>query len=149
MPHSIYSSSASAPCRIDWHPSRWLAGALVAIGILAALSVLGSEIPRISGLPIAVLAILDGFHLSRASLRSPPRMLVWPIGGAPLLDGKTLDEPQLHWRGPMAFLRWRDEKGRIQRLAWWPDTLPSAARRELRVAAAEAFAASQVASMAP
>jgi toxin CptA len=149
MSHSVYSSSASAPCRIDWRPSRWLAGALVAIGILAALSVLESEIPRIPAWPIAVLAILDGFHLSRVSLRSLPRTLVWPIGGAPLLDGMTLYEPQLHWRGPMAFLRWRDEAGRMRRLAWWPDTLPSAARRELRVAAAEAIPASSGASMAP
>ena len=149
MPHSIYSSGASAPCRIDWHPSRWLAGALVAIGILAALSVLESEVPRIAAWPVAVVAILDGILLSRASLRSRPRTLVWPIGGAPLLDGMTLFEPRLHWRGPIAFLCWRDETGRMQRLAWWPDTLPSAARRELRLAAAEAIAASPAASMAP
>jgi len=149
MPHSIYSSSASAPCRIDWHPSRWLAGTLVVIGLLAALSVLESEIPRIPAWAIAVLAILDGFRLSRAALGSPPRTLVWPIGGAPVLDGVTLHEPHLHWRGPMAFLRWRNETGRMHRLVWWPDTLPSAARRELRLAAAEAIAASPAASMAP
>jgi len=29
MPHSIRSSSASAPCRLDWRPSRWLAERLL------------------------------------------------------------------------------------------------------------------------
>ncbi|MFL6593328.1 MAG: hypothetical protein ACJ8GK_11565 [Luteimonas sp.] len=76
-------------------------------------------------------------------------MLVWPIGGAPILDDMTLYEPHLHWRGPMAFLRWRGADGGRHRLAWWPDTLPPAGRRELRLAAAEAVAASQAASMAP
>jgi toxin CptA len=149
MTHSIYSSSACAPCRLDWRPSRWGAGALVAIGALAALSVLESEVPRIAAWPVAVMAILDGILLSRITLRSRPRTLVWPIGGTPLLDGIALSEPHLHWRGPMAFLRWRGEQGRMHRLAWWPDTLPSSARRELRLAAAEAIAASPAASMAP
>jgi len=101
------------------------------------------------GWPLALIAAFEGMRLSRASLRSRSRTLVWPMGGAPVLDGMTLDEPHLHWRGPMAFLRWRDEAGRLHRLAWWPDTLPSAARRELRMAAAEAADASPAASMAP
>jgi toxin CptA len=55
----------------------------------------------------------------------------------------------LQWRGPLAFLRWRDSDGRMHRLAWWPDVLPVAARRELRLAALDGAGAVPAASMAP
>lgn len=40
-----------------------------------------------------------------------------------MVDGLPVDALDLHWRGPLAFLRYRDATGRRQRLAWWPDTL--------------------------
>ena len=40
----------------------------------------------------------------------------------------------LHWRGPLAFMRFRGSDGGIRHLGWWPDTLDARARRELRLA---------------
>ena len=57
-----------------------------------------------------------------------------PAGaGRALLDGVPLADAALAWRGPLAFLRWRDAAGRRGRLAWWPDTLPPAERRVLKL----------------
>ena len=50
------------------------------------------------------------------------------------LDGVTLDQAALEWRGPLALLRYRDRDGRHRRRIWWPDTLDAAGRRELRLA---------------
>lgn len=77
-------------------------------------------------------------------------MFVFASNDAPiLLDGAVIDDVKVTWRGPLAFVRWRDPSGRIRRLAWWPDTLPPAARRELRLAAPGGEAAPRTASMAP
>lgn len=149
MPHSIRSSSASAPCRLDWRPSRWLAIALCLLGVLAGLSLLASEMPATAAWPLALLAVGEGIRLARGTMRSPRRILVWPYDGMPTLDGVALNAAELHWRGPLAFLRWRDAGGRVQRLTWWPDVLPAAARRELRLAALESSGAAVAASMAP
>jgi toxin CptA len=65
------------------------------------------------------------------------------------LDGQPIDNVRLQWRGPLAFLFWRDRQGRPQRLSWWPDTLPAASRRELRLAASCLEAARSHRQMAP
>jgi toxin CptA len=116
---------------------------------MAAWSVLASELPPAAAWPLALLAVGEGSRLARGTLRSPPRTLVWPLDGMPTLDGVALREPELHWRGPLAFLRWRDAGGRVRRLTLWPDVLPAAARRELRLAALEGSGAAPAASMAP
>jgi len=122
---------------------------LCLLGVLAALSLLASEMPTVAAWPLALLAVGEGIRVARGTMRSPRRALVWPFDGAPTLDGVALHEPELHWRGPLAFLRWRDASGRMQRLTWWPDVLPASARRELRLAALEGSGAAVVASMAP
>ena len=77
-------------------------------------------------------------------------MFVFAGEGAPvLLDGDPVADVAVAWRGSLAFVRWRGENGRIHRLGWWPDTLPSARRRELRLAAPAPAAAPDAASMAP
>jgi toxin CptA len=122
---------------------------LCLLGVMAAWSVLASELPPAAAWPLAFLAAGEGIRLARGTLGSPPRTLVWPFDGMPTLDGVALREPELHWRGPLAFLRWRDAGGRVRRLTWWPDILPAAARRELRLAALEGSGAAPAASMAP
>ena len=54
----------------------------------------------------------------------------------------------VRWRGPLAFLRRRDPDGRVQRLVFWPDTLPVAARRELKLAMQRRESAAGSTSMA-
>ncbi|KRA74213.1 hypothetical protein ASD78_11990 [Lysobacter sp. Root667] len=133
MPSSTRSSNASAPCRLEWRPSRRLAAALVLIGALAAWATLASELP----LPLAVLfaaaALSYSAWLARRELRSRPQWMV-VAADAVRLDGVALDQATLEWRGPLALLRYRDGDGRPRQRIWWPDTLDAAGRRELRLA---------------
>ncbi len=96
-----------------------------------------------------MIAMGDGLWLAHRERRRPPRQLVWPMEGPPLLDESVLRDAQLQWRGPLAFLHWRDGEGRLQHLAWWPDTLSKRSRRELRLAAAGSSATRPDTSMAP
>ncbi len=123
--------------------------ALLALGAFAAISVVISEMPRSFAWPLALVAAGYGTWLARRESHRPPHQLVWPIDGSPLLDGLALHDAHLHWRGPLAFLRWRDGEGHLQHLAWWPDTLPPRSRRELRLAAASSVGTRPAASMAP
>ncbi|HVR82497.1 MAG TPA: hypothetical protein VHF02_10520 [Luteimonas sp.] len=150
MPHSTHSSSRSVPCRLEWRPSRWLIAALCALGVLAAMSVIASEMPRWWALPLALAMLVYGAQLARLEASRALRSLVWPVDGSPVvLDGRAIDAVAVQWRGPLAFLRWRDADGRVMRLHWWPDTLPAALRRELRLAAQRHAASRPDASMAP
>ena len=65
------------------------------------------------------------------------------------VDGEPMHEAHLQWRGPLAFLAWRDAAGRHGHLAWWPDTLDTGARRELRLAAEGLAVSARGAAMAP
>jgi toxin CptA len=133
-----------------WRPSRWLLAALLAMTPLAILSVLASEMPRVAAWPLALATLVYGGWLAYRERSRPLRELVFPGNGAPVLvDGVPITEVVLQWRGPLAFLRWRDGKGCRHRLLWWPDTLPAAARRELRLAAPDREAARGRPSMAP
>src|SRR5690606_22364190 len=104
------------------------------------------EMPRTAAWPLAVLAGAWGLHDALREWRLPAR--VFELGpGSPgaSLDGRPLASAVLRWRGPLAFLYWRDESGQGGWLAWWPDTLPVAERRALRVAATAAPATGVVA----
>ncbi|GAA5074916.1 hypothetical protein [Lysobacter panacisoli] len=134
MPNSLRSSNASAPCRLEWRPSRWLIVALFALGILAALAVLTCEMPMPCAIPLAIGAIGQGIWSARREARRPRYWLVIAPTGQATLDGQALAAWSVQWRGPLAFLRYREASGQRGRLCWWPDTLPSPARRELRLA---------------
>jgi len=148
MPNSPHSSSASATCRIEWRPSRVLCGALIALGLLADLSLLASDLPPACVWPAALVAPAWGFWLARRERRRAPIRLTWRADGVLFVDGERVERPRLQWRGPLAFLDWR-ESGKARRLAWLPDTLPAAGRRELRLAAMTAEAARRQARVAP
>ena len=122
---------------------------LTSLGVLAAFSVIASEMPRLFAWPLALMAASDAAWLVRRESMRPPHQLVWPIDGTPLLDALALQDAQLQWRGPFAFLRWRDGERHLRHLAWWPDTLPPRLRRELRLAAASCVGTRPAGSMAP
>jgi len=155
------SSPASAACRpdpcrpgsrrFDWRPSRWLLAALLILSLLAPLSVLGSDLPRRLSWPLAIAAAGWGLRLARREAGRAPRRLVLsdPETGTDTLDGQPLARCEIAWRGPLAFLHAVDREGRRQRLAWWPDTLPAARRRELRLAVAARNASRRDRPMAP
>jgi toxin CptA len=133
------SCNASPTCRIEWRPSRLRAVCVVAIGLLAALACAASALPPAWAAIAGLGWVLAGLRRARIELASPPGMLAWPGGDAPALwaaDGAEipLEGVNVRWRGPLATLDARDPAGKLRRLAWWPDTLPPASRRALRLA---------------
>ena len=149
MPNSPHSSSASATCRIEWRPSRVLSGALIVLGLLAGLSLLASDLPSAFAWPAALITTVWGVWLARCESRREPIRLCWRGDGVLLVEDERAERAELQWRGPLAFLAWRDAAGRCRRLAGWPDTLSAACRRELRLAAMAAEAARRQARVAP
>jgi toxin CptA len=123
--------------------------ALGTIGLLGALAIFGSEMPRLLAWPLAVGTVGRGAWLAHRESQRSRCQLVWPMDAEPMIDGHVLQQAQLQWRGPLAFLRWRDDEGLLRYFAWWPDTLPARARRELRLAAASRSSTRPRASMAP
>ncbi|MGV8943882.1 hypothetical protein [Thermomonas sp.] len=117
--------------------------------LFAPFSLLMSDLPRAWAWPLALLVAAYGVFDARRQGRLQPCALVIPIGrGQPSCDGQPMLALNIEWRGPLAFLRWRDAEGRIRRLVFWPDTLPLASRRELRLAAMRMEPARQPTSMA-
>ena len=117
--------------------------------MLAAISVLACEMPRIVAWPLAFAALAHGEASARRVRRQAPRQLSWAPGGRPHLDGQRLDDAEVHWRGPLAFLIGRTAQEGVVRLAWWPDTLPADARRELRLVASVPTDPASTRSVAP
>jgi len=150
MSNSPHWSSASAPCRFELRPSRWLIAALCLLAALAATSLLASDLPGQVAYPLAVIALGYGAWLAyRESRRRPREVLIRDAGTVVEIGGERVDDFQVDWRGVLAFVRWRDGRGRAHRLVWWPDTLSAASRRELRLAAPVETSPRDPASMAP
>jgi toxin CptA len=141
MPKWPASSNASSGCRIEWRPSRWLGLALIALGALAATALCLSALPVPVRPWAALLALLHGLRLARREMQRPVWTLEWAGGDSPARrlgpwGEQTWSGVRVLFRGPMATLTGRDAGGRRRREVWWPDTLPAAARRQLRLAAA-------------
>ena len=82
------------------------------LGVLAAVALVNCGLPRTVAWPVAVLAAGRGLAQARRGLRQPARRLRVPLPPAAAdVDGSA-----------------------IQALLFWPDTLPRARRRELRLA---------------
>jgi len=149
MSKSRRSSIASVPCRLEWRPSRQLGAALWLLALLAPFCVLASDLPPDWAWPLAVLAGLVGIRDAWRYRRQPARRLTIPSGrGAPTCDAERIERLLVHWRGPLAFLCWRDGDGRSRRLVFAPDILPAPARRELKLALQRREAAAGSPSMA-
>lgn len=138
-----------APFRIEWCQSRWTRVMLWSLALLAPFSLLMSDLPRAWAWPLAISTALFGVFDARRHGRQQPCALVIPIGrGQPTCDGQPMQALEVAWRGSLAFLRWRDPDGHVRRLVFWPDTLPSTSRRELRLAAMRVEPAPKAASVA-
>jgi toxin CptA len=149
MSKSRRSSIAFAPCRLEWRPSRQLGAAHWLLAKLAPFCVLASDLPRGWAWPIGVLAGLVGIRDAWRYRRQPTRRLTIPSRlGAPTCDAERIERLLVHWRGPLAFLCWRDAAGRSRRLVFAPDVLPATSRRELMLALQRREAAAGSPSMA-
>ncbi|WP_235318621.1 hypothetical protein [Lysobacter sp. A03] len=116
--------------------------------MLAALSLLLSGFPRAVTWPGAVLALSWGVRESRREA-AKPALEVELDGEVVKVDGHTVADFRVFWRGPLTFARWRDSEHCLHRLAWWPDTLDPASRRELRLALPPQTPARRRRSVAP
>jgi len=135
MRNSRNWSSASAPCRLEWRPSPGLAAALRLMGALAAFAVVASECPGPLAAVLVPGILLWAATQARREESRPGCHLVIPAGeGSATVAGDPIEELDVQWRGPAAFLTWRDGGGIRQRLAFLPDQLDSGQRRELRLA---------------
>ena len=123
---------------------------LLLLAMAAAFAVLSSEMPRAAAWPLALSALAYGARQAWLESRRPvAEIVILPSDARSTVDGRAVDALVVGWRGPIACLRWRDGEGRGSRRVFWPDTLPAARRRELRLAAPAPIAARAPASMAP
>ncbi|WP_374602438.1 hypothetical protein [Arenimonas sp.] len=126
------------PCRIDWRPSRWLVGALCGLALLSALSVMLSGLPAQMKPMFAGLAAMGGLGLARREALRPPVSLAWSGAGLLAIDpegqSQALIAPVLREQGPLLRIEARMPTGRRWSRTWWPDTLPAARRRQVRLA---------------
>lgn len=123
---------------------------LLALGLLSAFAAIASELPMYVSIPLALFAVVYGGWLAHRELRRPTYGLVIPLNETVArIDGLEMNDLQVQWRGPLAFLRWRCADGQRQRLHGWPDNLDAAARRELRLAMAARMPARSPRSVAP
>lgn len=78
---------------------------------------------------------------------------IWPVvidsDGVATIDGEVVDALRVDWRGPLAFVVWRDADGRMRRRSLWPDALSATQRRELRLAVRSGGDVQPPPSMAP
>lgn len=137
MSKSRRLSSASARClplTLDWRPSRQAAAMLALLGLLAPFSLLASDLPLPWSVPLATTALLGGLRSRRRYGRRAPETFLLPMRGPSSRNGRTLAALEVHWRGPLAFLHWREPGGTQGRAAFFPDTLDARLRRELKLA---------------
>ena len=137
--NSMHSSSALPICRVDWRPSRLLAVATGLLGILASWSLWLSALPVWVTSILAVAIVMYSVVSIRRELRRESFTLTWAGGDeAAVLNfasgAQSLSGPRLSIRGPLAAIRGKDGAGCVRTWLWWPDTLSSAARRQLRLA---------------
>jgi toxin CptA len=143
------SSNASAPCRFELRPSRWPTAALLALAALAPFAMLQSGLPNAIAWPLAAAVAIAGLWLARREWRRPVLAVLIDAEGAASMDGSAVEDFRIDWRGPLAFVSWRDRAGRRHRRGMWPDTLAPALRRELRLATGRADAGRRPGGMAP
>jgi toxin CptA len=120
------------------------------LGVLAAIAVVASELPLMIAAPVACASVLYGDWLARCEgRRGVAEIVIPPNEAVPTVNGAPMEDLRVQWRGPLAFLHWRDEQGRRRHLQGWPDNLAPGERRELRLAMAARAPAHSPSSVAP
>lgn len=108
---------------------------MLALALMSPVAVLACDLPRWAAWPLAILVMVAALALARREWRGPVVPVVIDGAGTALVDGREVSGFHVAWRGPIAFVSWRDSGGAAHRHGLWPDTLPPALRRELRLAA--------------
>jgi len=97
---------------------------------------LNCDLPSAWAWPAAIAALALGSWSLWRHARQPPReFLIASDINACRQGGAPLSHLDLRWRGPLLFIRWKHPaQRRWHHAVFWPDTLPAAKRRELRLA---------------
>src|SRR3546814_6496721 len=83
--------------------------------------------PRIAAWPLALSALAHGGWLAWREARAVRgELVIAGEGGRASVDGRVVEDLLVRWRGPIAFVEWRDGDGRRRRHVFFPDTLRSA-----------------------
>lgn len=126
-----------------------VAAACAALGVLAAYSLSLSDLPAWLAWPCGVAATVRGAQLALRELARRPLDLIVTADASASVGGAPVQALRIRWRGPLAFLRWRDAVGRTRRRVLTPDVLSSASRRELRLVGGARPATRRDAAVAP
>jgi toxin CptA len=110
------------------------------VGLLALLSLRLSGVPTSVAGVLAICVVIYCAVSIQRELKREPFTFIWAGGDAAAVLNfgdrqQVLSGLSLSMRGPLATIRGRDADDRHRTYLWWPDTLPSAARRQLRLAA--------------
>ena len=133
MPNWKRCSSPSASCRFDWQPAPDIAGALVLLGLAAALAVGLSDLPRPWLAGILPLPPVLGALAARRWLRQPSVVVHLDRHHARVvIEGVGPDAFKIHWRCGVAVLRWRFPDGGWQSRLCLPWRMRGDVLRELR-----------------
>ncbi|MEP6633031.1 MAG: hypothetical protein ABJA62_02370 [Luteimonas sp.] len=108
--------------------------ALRALGVLALISAIASDLPRTLAWLGGGAALAMGMWWAQREMSRPTQSIVIAGDGRTTVDGAAVEHFGVQWRATLAFVRWRDAQGRWQRRSFWPDTLSAPQRRELRLA---------------
>lgn len=109
-----------------------MAGALAAIGAMAGAGLFLTTLPLAVAIALAPLCGAWGAALAYRALHAPTVLMAFRADGTVFVDGARVDDAGLDWRGPLTCIRWQ-RGGRHMRLVAWPDVVPPARRRELRL----------------
>ncbi|GGA74396.1 hypothetical protein GCM10011521_10730 [Arenimonas soli] len=114
-------------------------GALCALAVLAAVSVMASGLAAQLKPLFAGIAAMTGLALARRESIRPPLVLVWQGATLAVSDARgrreLLFSPTLREQGPLLRIQARTAGGQRWSRSWWPDTLSAPGRRRLRLAA--------------
>ncbi|MBD3825687.1 MULTISPECIES: hypothetical protein [Stenotrophomonas] len=134
MPSRPRSSPGSAPCRLEWRPSRRQCRVQVLLAMLVPWALSMSDLPSPHWQWVAGTVVMASLVEAAGQVRRRPRHLLVPPGeAAVMVDGRPVEAFVVRFRGPLVQLRWR-QGWRRHALLFWPDTLSAAQRRELRLA---------------
>jgi toxin CptA len=104
------------------------------MGALMPWALWATDLPTPWGLASGFVATAGTWLEAWRYARRPGCMFVIPADEGPAqVDDAPVEDLQMRRRGPLVQLAWRQQGRRHWRL-FWPDTLPQAQARELRLA---------------
>ena len=128
-------------CRLDWRPSGILEFVLIALMLLAVLSVAISALALYLVIPLCLLILYGTAIQIRKYHVSPHCSLFWRAGEDTITlnfghQTESLVQPRCHQQGPLWIISALDASRQNRYFVFLPDTLIRSERRLLRLVAA-------------